>query len=213
MREKGKDANFTGAQIKISCHLFICLHSVLQPLFPLFSLLAHSCQKDDGIYPFVTLLYFYYLPLAYKSGDRGDSGTIKSQPAIIAAVTVQQLPWERTDILWEMFKAPPAVRLPVRRQDRLQCCRKWKICHIVSKLCSGCTPFPPITLFVVQSDPVLTFARAGYPRELVSVKTQNNICDFTVGPFTLESGDFQVNFFRKLQTFIFIFCTILKKKT
>lgn len=78
MREKGKDANFTGAQIKISCHLFICLHSVLQPLFPLFSLLAHSCQKDDGIYPFVTLLYFYYLPLAYKSGDRGDSGTIKS---------------------------------------------------------------------------------------------------------------------------------------
>lgn len=63
------------------------------------------------------------------------------------ALTVQWLPWEQTDILREMLKSPPAVRLPVGRQDRLQCVHKMENMPHSFQIMLGPRSFPPRTPF------------------------------------------------------------------
>ena len=56
------------------------------------------------------------------------------------ALTVQWLPWEQTDILREMLKALLLCVCQLGDRTGSSACTKWKICHIVSKLCSGRAP-------------------------------------------------------------------------
>lgn len=80
------------------------------------------------------------LPVARSSWD-WYGNNLNLTRAIRGAATVRWLPWEQTDILREMLKALLLCVCQLGDRTGSSACRKWKICHIVSKLCSGRAPF------------------------------------------------------------------------
>lgn len=101
-------------------------------------------------------------------------------------------------------KSPPAVCV-CQLGDRTgsSACRKWKICRIVSKLCSGCAPSLLLLLLPFPHCSLVwsCVSRVSYHQEVLSMKTQKNLFDFTgrlINSVNWESLQLPVSLFRKM---------------
>lgn len=94
-----------------------------------------------------------------------------------------------------MFKALLLCVCQLGDRTGSSACRKWKICHIVSKLCSGCAP-----LLLLLPSPLRSSRVCWLLPESVTTKRwwagkhKNNVCDFTRRPISSADSwgyDFQ----------------------
>lgn len=104
-------------------------------------------------------------------------------------------------ILWGMLKALLLCVCQLGDRTGSTACRKWKICHIVSKLCSGRAPFllllPSPLCSLVWS--CVDFCQSQLPpRGVEHENTKKNVFDFTGRP--INSVDWRACNFQSISS-------------